>query len=371
VRLQLMLAVVAGCGSVAPTEVRLDTMLYHDSDHTDVISPQVAAAAALDDDGGSVSATSVVDIVTAASVDVVSEATPGFTEVREEGDLRVAKRVGEWLPGARYRYSHEPDYVSHGGALSLERRLGSADTTLTASFDLTHDTVGRHGTDFDVFSRTLWTGAGEVGLTQVLDPSTLVRAVATLTVQDGYLAKPYRYVPLFDPSTPTAALGLATFDRARLPERPPEQVPGERVRGAVGARALRYLGAMDGSLRLDYRLYFDDWGMWAHTVELGLRLPLGADWLAELSSRSYFQTSVWFWQRAYVMPASGELPEWRTVDKELSEQLAETLSARAEWRVGRVVLDGELAGTYDRFLDFLFLDWRVAVVLRLGARVGL
>ena len=152
-RLQLSLAallLIAGCGCAGrarETHVRLDTMLYHDSDHVDVISPQVAAAAALDDEGGSVSATAVVDVVTAASVDVVTEATPGFTEVREEGDLRVAKRVGTWLPGARYRYSHEPDYVSHGGGLSFEERLGGADTTLTGSLDLTHDTVGRHGTE--------------------------------------------------------------------------------------------------------------------------------------------------------------------------------------------------------------------------------
>ena len=142
-RLQLRVAVLTlacGCGgadagATRATHVRLDTMLYHDSDHVDVISPQLAAGAALDDDGGSVSATVAVDVVTAASVDVVSEATPGFTEVREEGDLRVAKRVGGWLPGAHYRYSREPDYLSHGGGLSFESRLGSADTTLTGGED--------------------------------------------------------------------------------------------------------------------------------------------------------------------------------------------------------------------------------------------
>jgi hypothetical protein len=346
-------------------------MLYHDSDHVDVISPQVAASAPLDDDGGAVAATAVVDVVTAASVDVVSEATPGFTEVRQEGDLRVAKRLGAWLPGARYRYSHEPDYISHGGGLSFETRLGGPDSTLTGGVDVTHDTVGRHGTDFDAFSRTLWTVAGEIGLTQVLDPQTLVRAVYTLTVQDGYLAKPYRYVPLFAAGTPTADLDLATFDHARLPERPPENVPDRRLRSAIGLRGLRYLEATGGALRLDYRLYFDDWGMWSHTVEVGLRLPLGERWLGELVSRTYYQTSVWFWQRAYTVSGPAVMPEWRTVDKELSSQLAETLGARAEWRRGRLSLDGDLLATYDRFLDFLFLDSRWALVLRLGARLDL
>jgi hypothetical protein len=374
VRLQLSAAaLLVACGASAPqaTQVRLDTMFYHDSDHVDVISPQVAAAAALDDDGGAVSAIAVVDVVTAASVDVVSEATPGFTEVREEVDLRVAKRVGTWLPAARYRYSHEPDYVSHGAGVSFAKRIGGADTTLTASLDVTHDTVGRSGTDFDVFSRSLWTVAGEVGVTQIVDPRTVVRAVYTLTVQDGYLAKPYRYVPLFEAAAVAAAgdtLGLATFDAYRLPERPPENVPELRVRSAIGLRGLRYLAGLDGSLRLDYRLYFDDWGMWSHTLELGLRVPFGERWLGELTSRTTYQTSVWFWQREYVVPGPAVIPEWRTVDKELSSQLAETLGLRAEWRPGRVALEAELAATYDRFFDFLFLDSRTALVARLGLR---
>lgn len=373
----LALAAVLSAGGEARAQdmrLRLDTMVYHDDDHVNVVSPQVAASAALDDDGGEASATAVVDIVSAASVDVVSEATPGFIEVRQEADLRVSKHLGAWLPGLRYRYSHEPDYVSHGGGAHFERRLGSADTTLIGGFDLTHDDVLRHGTAAADFSRTLWSAAGEIGLTQVIDARTLVHAVYTLTVQDGYLEKPYRYVPLFDAAGLAAAsaagepLSLATFDTYRLPERPPENVPDLRVRHALGLRGVRYLEAVNGSFRLDYRIYLDDWGMWSHTGEAGLRVGLGDSFLAGLTSRTYYQTSVSFWQRAYEVSGAGVAPEWRTVDKELSRSLSETVAASAELRTGRFTWEGDVAATYERFYDYLFLDSRTAYVLRLGVR---
>jgi hypothetical protein len=376
VRLQLIAGLVVGMLGTAraqETRVRFDTMLYHDTDHVDVVSPQVAAKVALDQEGGEISTTVIVDVVTAASVDVVSEATPGFTEVREEADLRVSKRFGEWLPGAHYRYSHESDYVSNGGGLSFERRLGTPDSVLTGGLDITYDIVGRRGTSFSDWSRTLLTTTGEIGLTQVLGSRTVLRAVYTLTLQNGYLAKPYRFVPLFDASSIAAAnatggLSLDSFDRWRLPERPPENVPDLRVRHALGVRGLHYLPQIDGSLRADYRLYFDDWGIWSHTLEAGLRLQLTDNVLGELVSRTYYQTSAWFWQRAYEVTGAGTIPTYRTVDKELSKSLAETIAVRADWKLGRVTLHGEASVTYDRFLDFMFLGSRTAFVVILGAR---
>jgi hypothetical protein len=366
---------VVGVGSaVAEPEVRLDTMLYHDSDHVDVVSPQLTAVAPLDDGGGEISATGVVDVISAASVDVVSEATPGFTEVREEGDLRASKRFGAWLPGLHLRTSHEPDYLSNGGGVSFERRLGGPDTVLTGSLDATYDVVGRHGTAFSDWSRTLWTVAGEIGITQNLGPQTILRAVYTLTEQDGYLAKPYRYVPLFDAAGIAAATGagvtldLATFDRYRLSDRPPENVPATRTRHALGARVLRYLPAIDGSIRGDLRLYADDWFVASATVEVGLRAQATARWTVELISRTYFQSAAWFWQRTYVVPDDMSIPTYRTVDKDLAETFGQMGSARAAWRKGRWEIDGEVSVLYDKFVDYLFLDSRVATIAIFGLR---
>jgi hypothetical protein len=371
----VLLARVAGAQEDG-TRVTLDTMLYHDSDHTDVLSSQVAAAAALDEAGGEIAVTAVVDMVSAASVDVISEATPGFTEVREEADVRLSKRVGDWLPGGHYRYSHEPDYISNGGGVTIERRLGGADTVLDGGLDLAYDLVGRHETSFTEWGRHLWTASGEVGVTQVIDTKTVVRGAYTLRLQEGYLAKPYRQVPLFDETGLAAAardgvtLGLDDFDRYRLPERPPENVPGTRLRHALGLRGIRYVAGLNGSLRLDYRIYADDWGIWSHTVEAALRTQLSPALRGELKSRTYYQTAAWFWERTYTVSADGMIPEWRTVDKELTRSLSETLGAGVDWRLGKVVsVHGDLSGTYEKFYDYLFLDSRFAVVLTLGAKV--
>ena len=375
-RLQLIaLAVLLTPGAAAADpEVTLsgDTLFYSDDDHVIVVSPQAAAKVALDRDGSEAGVHAVIDVVSAASVDVVSQATPGFTETRVELGAHGAHRIGRWLPGLALRWSEEPDYRSLGGRAGADVRL-SGDTTASASYDASIDTVGRTGTAYADWSASLQTHAGELGITQNLDRRTRVRAVATVAVQDGYLEKPYRYVPLFDMAGVDRAaadgvdLDLHSFDAYRLPERPPEQVPDRRLRAALFARALRWLGRA-GAGRADYRLYVDDWGMTAHTVELGLAVPLPAGVTVELRQRAHLQTAVDFWQRVYVVDDAGTLPRYRTLDRELSGYLASTTSAGATWRHGAVVAYGEAGVMLTRFDDFLLLDRRLAVIAQLGAR---
>ena len=109
------------------------------------------------------------------------------------------------------------------------------------------------------------------------------------------MAKVYRFVPLFDAAGLAQArqdgvnLNLDTFNAYRLSSRPPEAVPSLRLRHALGLRALYYLPAIDGSLRGDYRFYFDDWGMTAHTVELSLYFPLSKHFMFDVFTRGYVQ----------------------------------------------------------------------------------
>ncbi|HUS68077.1 MAG TPA: DUF3570 domain-containing protein [Kofleriaceae bacterium] len=351
-----------------------DTQVYADDDHVFVITPQAAASATLDDDGSEVHARAVVDVVSAASVDVISNATARFTEVREEGSAGGARRFGEWLGGVDYRYSHEPDYVSNGGTLSVERRLGGADTVGRASYGLIHDRVGRSGTPMDVWSERLISQSADLALTQNLGQRTVARVGYSLVRQDGTMEKPYRYVPLFDQAGLDAAdadgatLGLDTFDRYRLPERPPEEVPDARTRHALSMMLLRYIAAWDGSLRGDLRLYTDSWGMYAVTLESGAVVPFGGRWTLELLGRLHQQSSVDFWRRVYVVDDAGELPRWRSMDRELGGQLGAVLGTTVAVTLGRWVLYGELQAIHRRYPDFLLLDARSAAVGMLGAR---
>jgi len=337
----------------------LDTLVYADDDHVTVVSPQATLATSLGDDGGEISARGVVDVVSAASVDVISHATGAFHETREGGELAASYRFGAWLPELHLSTSDEPDYLSLGAGLGVSRRLGSADSVLRVAWTGLHDTVSRVGTPTDVWSRTLDTESLDVSLAQNLDDRTVVRGTYSLVLQDGYQAKPYRFVPLFDASG------------ARLSERPPEEVPELRVRHAFAVRALRWLPDLGASLRGDYRYYVDSWAMQAHTLELALAVPLADGLRLTLVNRAHYQTSASFWQREYVVADGGALPRYRSLDRELSEDLVDTASLRLDWQHGawRTYLD--VGGQYARFFDFLLLDARRALLVQVGLRYSL
>ena len=351
-----------------PWTVSSDSLLYTDTDNVLVVTSQLGASRALDDDGGQASASAVVDVVSAASVDVVSQASHRFDEVRGEVNLAASHAFEFGLPALNYRGSVEPDYVSHGAGAGYQTRLGGADSVLAAHYQLTLDTVGRSGTPFTTFSRALTTHAAELGLTQNLGRKTVLRVVYSFTWQDGYMEKPYRFVPLFDAAglararSDGAALDLDSFDRYRLAARPPEEVPDLRLRHALGLRALQYIAPLDGSIRADYRLYLDDWGVLAHTGELALELPLSSLLTLGVFGRGYTQSAASFYRAVYVTPRPDELPQWRTVDRKLSPYDALTGGARIELHTDAITAYFEASSSFTRFRDYIYLDHVIALI---------
>lgn len=358
----------------SPWQVSADTLLYTDDDNVDVVSPQVAAHRELDEHGGTATARVVIDYISAASVDVVSQASTRFEEIRSEVDASASLYMFGMLPSLGFRYSHEPDYESYGGRVGAERRIGSADTTLAAGYGLTIDSIGMSGTPRSVFGERLTIHSGDVGVTQVLGRRTLVRLLYSFTAQTGYMEKPYRFVPLFDEAGLAAAaaagveLGLSTFDAYRLPTKPTESVPDERYRHAVGVRLMHYVPALASSLRLDYQLYADSWGVVAHTAEPALYVQLARAWRASLFGRYYQQSGASFWRRTYVVPAEGIVPRWRTVDRHVSPFSTATGGARAEWEHGSFASYLEGNAMWTRFDDYLLLDTRLAISVLAGVR---
>ncbi|MCB9597782.1 MAG: DUF3570 domain-containing protein [Sandaracinaceae bacterium] len=349
-----LLCLAAPAAAQPETRVAVDALYYTDTDNVMAFTPSVSARHRFED-GGSVGARGALDVITAASVDVVSHATNRFDEARTEGAIDFAVPIDDALFRMAYRASWEPDYLSNGLSAGLQLRLGSADSVLDVSYGLTWDVVGRTHTPWSSFSEDLFTHALSLSLTQNLGPETVLRLVYSPTIQDGYLEKPYRYVPLFDDTG------------QQLASRVPENVPDLRHGHAFGARLLQYLEPIDGSLRVDYQLYVDGWGVTGHVVE-AVGLASASDGLRfGLRGRFYGQTAASFWQRQYTVPP-GQLPRWRTLDRDLSPYVSVTGAARLEWNVDDVsgYLDG--AATYTRFLDFLLLDERVAIVTQIGFR---
>ena len=380
-RLQLTLATWLAMGaSLASAQdgewrANADALIYTDADNVQAYSPQGGVERTIDEDGGAVGARVTIDVVSAASVDVVSQATPHYQETRAQGEVYGAKAFGGFLPRLGYTFSWEPDYISHTPILSLISELGTPDSVLNVAYGFSHDRISRAGSPRDAFSATLLTSTATLGLTQTLTPRLLVRGVYTFTAQWGYMEKIYRYVPLFTPSALAAAqetggVGFDDFNDYRSPLRPPEEVPDRRRRHAFAFRGLYYLPAINASLRLDYQFYVDDWEMQAHIIEPGIRSIVRTHWEVGGWVRVYRQNAAYFWKRTYLTnEAEDELPALRTADRDLSPYTAMTFGGHLGWRSGGLHLYGEASVVETLYDDFLYRDSLTALVFQFGVEV--
>jgi hypothetical protein len=162
----------------------------------------------------------------------------------------------------------------------------------------------------------------QLGLTAVLSRSTIGSIQWDGSFERGYLAKPYRYVPLFAPgqaaSIPAGA-SVAEVNRQRLSLRPNEQVPDARDRHALSAH-LAHRGAAT-TLRLDERVYRDNWGVLAATSELRYIIDVRRGLELWPHLRHHIQGGASFWKRAYEATPGPDgvlgVPVFRTGNREL------------------------------------------------------
>ena len=338
---------------------------YADSDHVEVLTPSLAAEAADATAGWTARADYLVDAVSAASVDIVSTASPHWTEIRQAGGAQGTFKPGDYGFGAAGSFSSEPDYLAWaaGGTASVD--LAQKNFNVLAGYAYGHDTIGRSGTPFSVFSRTLTRNAFNGAVTIVVNPSTLLVVGGDLIRERGDQSKPYRYVALFAPEVaPGVARGASVDDvnRLRLPERPLEQLPLARDRYAAWARYLHRFPR--STLRLEERLYTDTWALHASTSDARFLADWRERWLLASHVRFHAQSPVSFWQRAYTLTDAG-VPALRTGDRELGPLWSVTGGGGMRWKGGRPQPTGWTVGwdvdvTWTSFLDDLFVGGRLA-----------
>jgi hypothetical protein len=246
-----------------------------------------------------------IDVVTSASRHVESGAIDWTTTYKldEASDVNVAAGL----------HLENPFRSWHGG-LGASHAFADGDTVISASFLEVFDwfdrfdiSGGRHGRA-DRSSAT-----ASLGVTQILTPTTMVNVNYGATVQRGELGNTWNSVP------------LSTFARG------PEELPSERVRHAVVARAAQYL-PWDGALHLYYRFYADDWGLVAHTAEAELMQRVASWLVVGAVYRFHTQNGVDFFS-TLADPAA----PLRTADSDLAPFDAHTIG-------GKVAIDVPLRG---------------------------
>ncbi|MDP9037440.1 MAG: DUF3570 domain-containing protein [Myxococcota bacterium] len=346
---------------------------YTDSDHVTVVTPSVSVGVE-NVAGASLTGTYLVDVVSAASADIVSSASRRWEEVRQAGTLSAQYKPHDFGVAVGTSVSSEPDYLSYGAYAIVIEDFDQKNWTLTLGYGFSHDTAGRCGagdacTSFSVFSRELQRGSFTGGIDWVVNRTSLASITADVILESGDQSKPYRYVPLFAPRVApmvTKGASIDTVNSLRLPERPLEQLPLSRQRYALTGR---YAHRYDKStLRLEERVYDDSWGLTASSTDAKWILDLGKRFAIWPHGRFHVQSPVGFWQRAYVsgLAMGWDLPQYRTGDRELGPLWTAEGGLGIRWFLGseadphtwQVGLHGDVA--YTSFLDDLYLTTRIA-----------
>ncbi len=340
-------ALGAPSGARATDRVAAAFTLYADSDHVTVASPRIAGS--IDVGPVTASVTATVDVVSAASVDLVTAASPGgFEEARVEAtgaasyDFREGRTVS-----AHFGASREPDYFSFtaGGGASWD--VLDRQATLGLEYSYTRSDVGR--TDDEIFSRLKEQHALELSVSPLLARWAVADVAYGLTAVEGFQANPYRYVRLYAPGSPAHATAVA------------EHVPDQRFRHVATVR-LRLRAARPLFAMVEQSFYADTWGVLAHAARARASLALGA-FTVSVEGRGYRQLGASFYERRYETFPSA--PTLRTADKELGPMWTARIGPHVDWTSPvpsggslRIGIGGDML--HMRYLDYEFLSSRTA-----------
>ncbi len=329
-------------GAVTLPEERADA-LYHryDGDGVTIDGPSLLLRKNFKETV-SVAANYYIDNVSSASIDVVTSGASEYTERREEVSLSGEYLYGKSIFSAGYTNSDESDYTANTYYFSASQDFFGDLTNITFGYARGDDEVRQNGNDD--FAEEIERNAYRVGISQVLSPRLLMALNYEAITDEGYLNNPYRvYRHLTDPLDPSAGFRQAT-----------EVYPNTRTSDAAGLKFLYHM-PWRGSLGTGYRYFTDDWGIEAHTAEIGYTHTFGSHWIAELRYRYYEQGAADFYDDLFLFPSQDE-NDYRARDKELSDMSSQTVSlyVNYERKVGFGPMDK--LGVSLQY-DFIMLDY--------------
>ena len=220
----------------------------------------------------SLTASYYMDAVSNASIDVVTTASP-YSESRTE-----------YTVGAEYVYrdskislttstSREADYTANRIGLDITQEAFGGMTSVSLGFTRGNDTIGKHASPEFADVAAHW--QYRLGVTQILSPKWVMSANTEVLADDGFLGSPYRVARVFGATVA-------------------ERTPRTRSARAIKFRLIGDLGSRD-AVHADYRYFWDNWDIKAHTAEVGYSRYFGEQWLADTSLRFYRQDHALFY----------------------------------------------------------------------------
>ena len=291
----------------------------------------------------------LVDAITSASASSGAAASEPFTERRYEGGLGYAHELdgpeGSFLDVIRIagdgKLSQEPDYRSVYFGARVEAEVAQKNATIGLGGGVALDRLNNEGAQGPMggpllrcdnaamtateTSCSLDTYAVYTSLSHVLSKNSIVGITYDLAKLSGFTSNAYRQAP--------TAVGFVA-----------ERHPNERLRQAVAVSARYYWPRAKTAFIGQYRYYFEDWDIHAHTPEVRVIQEVGRSAEAAFRYRYYTQDAAFFWQRRYGDPMSLEFitddPKMSPYDGHLMEAklgvLGEAFGLEGRWAGARI-----------------------------------
>ncbi len=324
-------------GAILP-EDRADVMYHgYDGGGLEVTGPSVLVRKGYKDKV-SVWANYYVDMITSASIDVVTTASE-YTEEREEKSIGFDYLRGRTFMGLSYTNSEESDYSSDAIRFGISQDFFGDLTTLGISYARSRDTVTRNGDD--IFEEDTDRQSYCVDVTQILTKNLVVNLNYEGITDEGFLNNPYRQVRYVD------------SDAARGYSYESEIYPRTKTSSATAIRAMYYL-PYRASLKGEYRYYTDTWGINAFNGELAYTHPLGKGITLEVKYRFYDQTAADFYSDLFPIQNA---QNFMARDKELASYTTHTVGAGISYEFKPRWLPFFKKAEANLFVDWIQFDY--------------
>jgi hypothetical protein len=272
-----------------------------------------------------------IDMVSSASVDVETSASP-YEDERKQGSFSVDFLHGKSTYSLGYVTSDESDYQAKTMFASVSHDMFGDLTTISFSFKNGQNEVFRNLKDPNTgvvandptFQEEMESKGYSVGVSQIITKNLVLSGQYEVITDEGWLNSPYRSVRFF----------IGPDDQGMQAE----VYPNTRSSNATSIRGkyfLPYRAALDAM----YRFYTDTWGIVGHTGELGYVHPLdnpwgGGNWIFETRVRYYTQKAADFYQDIF---PRADFSNFMARDKELATYSAITagIGATYEFKIQR------------------------------------
>jgi hypothetical protein len=249
-----------------------------------------------------------IDAITTASrpIRTTADAYEDFTKTRDEVRAGVQHRG----VAAGYYVSNETDYFAQLFSASYNRDFFQQNLNLAGGFSYGKDDI-EPLEDADTSQIAAYRKSFHYSFvaTQVLTRTTIARLGVELSEVDGLQHNPYRNV------------WVDGSNEAELH-------PSTRSRRDLFVKMHQYV-TNRSSLKLNYKLYEDDWGIASHTVGASVSQYVDDDIVVRYRYRYYTQSSADFYRDDYTNP--GGVGGFQTGDYRMGEFDAHLFGSRVEW----------------------------------------